>query len=133
MTIWHGSQESAIVKAAKSDNDDTKQLVGSNKKCPQLMALIFDQVLAAHPIEQRSIQIHACLLAIITCTPLMLSNPLWYIKIITQGNQVKYPPEVKNAFKKPGMAALLQHFWGFKLAIERTVDAMIESKYKNSQ
>lgn len=57
----------------------------------------------------------------------MLTNPFGYVKIVTQGAQVKYP-EVKDAFK-PEMAALLQHFWGFRLAVEPTVDAMIESRY----
>lgn len=129
MTTSHGSQEYAIIEVAKTDNN-IKQLVEGNKKCPELMSHMFDQILASYPTEQRKIEIHGCLLSKLTCTPLMLTNPFGYVKIITQDNQIKHP-EVKDTFK-PDMTALLQHFWGFKLAIEATVKTMTQSRYNNS-
>ncbi|GAN10043.1 hypothetical protein MAM1_0315d09577 [Mucor ambiguus] len=47
ISICHGSQEYAIIEVAKSDNN-LKQLLEGNKKCPELMADIFDQVCAAY-------------------------------------------------------------------------------------
>ncbi|GAN02593.1 hypothetical protein MAM1_0024d02037 [Mucor ambiguus] len=129
MTIYHGSQAYAVLEAAKTQ-DDTKQLVETYKKCPELMVDIFNQVLQTHPTEQRNIKIYGCVLSKVTCCSLMLSNPFGYVKLVSHGKQLMHA-EIQDAFKLD-MAALLEHIWGFKLAIEAVVDAMTQSKYNNS-
>lgn len=87
-----------------------------------MMTEIFNQLVKAHPSEQRTIKIHACILSNVTCSCMMLSNQLGYVKPVSQGKQLTHP-EVPGTFK-PLMAALLEYFWGFKLAIEAVVVAM---------
>ncbi|KAL7322413.1 hypothetical protein PS15p_212033 [Mucor circinelloides] len=130
ISIYNGSQTYAVIEAAKTE-DDTKQLVETYKKCPEMMAEILSQLVKAHPTEQRTIKIHACILSNVTCSSLMLSNQLGYVKLVSHGQQLTHP-EVPGTFK-PLMAALLEHFWGFKLAIEAVVDAMAQSTRKNSR
>lgn len=111
--------------------DDTKQLFETYKKCPEMMVDIFNQLFKAHPTEQRHINIHACVLSKVACCPLMLSNPFGYVKLVSHGETLSHP-EAQGAFK-PDMAALLELFWGFKMAIEAVTDTMIRSKYNNSR
>ncbi|KAL9555727.1 hypothetical protein MBANPS3_002224 [Mucor bainieri] len=129
ISILYGSQTYAIIEAAKSEND-TKQLVETFKKCPEVMSEILNQLINENPTEQRNIKVYASVLSKATCRCLMLSNPFGYVKVVSRGKKLAHP-EVKDAFK-PDMCALLNHFWGFKLAIEAVVDSLSKSKYEHS-
>ncbi|KAL9552846.1 hypothetical protein MBANPS3_003571 [Mucor bainieri] len=130
ITIVHGSQTYAIIEAAKTDND-TKQLVETYKKCPEIMAQVLDQLIKEYPSQQRNIKVYGSVLSQATYSPLMLSNPFEYVKVVSHGKKLSHP-EVRDTFK-PDMAVLLEHFWGLKLTIEATVDALSKSKYENSK
>lgn len=115
MTISYIKQEYAIVEASKT-KDDTKQINESGKKCPELMAKTFDQLLELCPSEQRTIPVHGCLLSELNCTPLELSCPKGYIKLIKRGKTMQHPES--PAVFKTRMCNLLAHLWRFRLAIE---------------
>ncbi|KAL0140078.1 hypothetical protein V8B55DRAFT_1503950 [Mucor lusitanicus] len=129
ISILYGSQTYAIIEAAKTEND-TKQLVEIFKKCPEFMSEILNQLIKENPTEQREIKVYASVLSKATCCCLMLSNPFGYVKVVSRSKKLAHP-EVKDAFK-PDMCTLLDHFWGFKLAIEAVVDSLSKSKYENS-
>lgn len=130
MSISYIKQEYAIIEAAKS-KDDTKQINEGGKKCPELMAKIFDQLLEICPNEQRTIRVHGCLLSGLSCTPLELSRPKGYIKLFKRGNTMQHPES--SAVFKTRMCRLLAHFWKLRLAVEAMCALMIKAENEQSE
>ncbi|KAL7308320.1 hypothetical protein PS15m_012183 [Mucor circinelloides] len=130
MRISYIKQEYAIIEAAKS-KDDTKQINEGGKKCPELMAKIFDQLLEICPNEQQTIRVHGCLLSGLSCTPLGLSGPKGYIKLFKRGDTMQHPES--SAVFKTRMCRLLAHFWILRLAIEAMCALMIKAENEQSE
>ena len=74
------------------------------KKCPELISQMFEKILSSHPTERRSIKIHGCLLSQLQCTPLELSSPHGYAKLVKKGKVVQHPDLAEEC--KPEMSRL---------------------------
>lgn len=130
MTIFYEDQEFAIIEAAKSNNN-TKQIIEGGKKCPEIMAKMFNKAISTCPTQARSIKIYGCLLSQLQLTPLEMSSPAGCVKLLKKGKHLTHP-EMPLLFK-PRMTALLSHIWRFRLANELILQVMVDGEIQQSE
>ncbi|KAG1123466.1 hypothetical protein G6F42_010524 [Rhizopus arrhizus] len=130
MTVCYEGQEFAINEAAKSNNN-TKRIIEGGKKCPEIMAKMFNKAISTCPTQTGSIKIYGCLLSHLQLTPLEMSSPTDYVKLWKKGKHLTNP-EMPLLFK-PRMTALLSRIWRVCPVIESTLRAMVEHEVPQSE
>ncbi|KAL9545510.1 hypothetical protein PS6_008171 [Mucor atramentarius] len=108
MTISYEDQEFAITEAARTNNN-AKQIIEGGKKCPEIMAKMFNKAISTCPTQTCSIKTYGCLLSHSQLIPLEMSCPVGYVKLLKKGKHLTIThPEMLLLFK-PRITALLSH------------------------
>lgn len=91
---------------------------------------MFENLVGQYPNLQRKCKIHSLLLSRLKCTPLQLSNPMGYVKIIQRNKAINHPE--RSFLFRSKLLSLLKIVFVMRLAIKEMLERVAEIERKNS-
>lgn len=115
MLMFYQNLEFGMAEVAKEEAN-TKELNEGGIKCRDIINAIFINLINLHPSLQHEMTITGFLISGLKLTPMELSNPFGYVKLIKKGKPL-YFPEHSMSFSIR-LFPLLKLIWVSKLTIE---------------